>query len=83
MKKLLSLLLCLSMLCMAASALAYAPGSYTASGDGLMGPVEVTVTFDENAICNRFSFFPPQQCGGIFSNDQNEKCRFPPLETGC
>ncbi|MBQ2991963.1 MAG: FAD-dependent oxidoreductase [Clostridia bacterium] len=50
MKKLLSLLLCLSMLCMAASALAYAPGSYTASGDGLMGPVEVTVTFDENAI---------------------------------
>lgn len=50
MKKLLSLLLCLSMLCMAASALAYTPGSYTASGNGLMGPVEVTVTFDEAAI---------------------------------
>lgn len=50
MKKLLSLLLCLSMLCMAASALAYTPGSYTASGNGLMGPVEVTVTFDETAI---------------------------------
>jgi len=50
MKKLLNLLLCLSMLCMAASALAYTPGSYTASGNGLMGPVEVTVTFDEAAI---------------------------------
>lgn len=50
MKKLLSLLLCLSMLCMAASALAYTPGSYTASGNGLMGPVEVTITFDETAI---------------------------------
>ena len=50
MKKLLSLLLCLSMLCMTASALAYTPGSYTASGNGLMGPVEVTVTFDEAAI---------------------------------
>ena len=52
MKKLLSLALCLSMLLLAVPALAYNAGSYTASGEGLYGPVEVTVTFTEDAIAD-------------------------------
>ena len=35
---------------MIATALAYTPGTYTASAQGNNGPVTVTVTFDENAI---------------------------------
>ena len=50
MKKLLSLVLALCMLCMAASALAYTAGDYTATGAGLNGPIEVTVTFDADKI---------------------------------
>lgn len=36
--------------CLCATALAYTPGTYTASAQGNNGPVTVTVTFDENAI---------------------------------
>lgn len=50
MKKLLSLVLALCMLCMAVPALAYTAGEYTATGAGLNGPIEVTVTFDADKI---------------------------------
>ena len=50
MKKLISLSLCLLLVAMAIPALAYTPGEYTASADGMNGPVEVIVTFDEGAI---------------------------------
>lgn len=36
--------------CLFTTALAYTPGTYTASAQGNNGPVTVTVTFDENAI---------------------------------
>ena len=36
--------------CMIATALAYTPGTYTASAQGNNGPVQVTVTFDETSI---------------------------------
>lgn len=52
MKKLLSLVLALCMLCMAATALAYTAGDYTATGAGLNGPIEVTVTFDAEKIAD-------------------------------
>lgn len=52
MKKLLSLVLALCMMCMAASALAYTAGEYTATGAGLNGPIEVTVTFDADKIAD-------------------------------
>lgn len=50
MKKTLSLLICLCMLCAAIPALAYTGGEYTASGKGMNGDIEVTVTFDADAI---------------------------------
>ena len=50
MKKLLSLVLALCMLCSVVPALAYTTGEYTATGAGLNGPIEVTVTFDEERI---------------------------------
>ena len=50
MKKLLSLVLALCMLCSVVPALAYTAGAYTATGAGLNGPIEVTVTFDEERI---------------------------------
>ena len=50
MKKLLSLVLTLCMLCTVIPALAYTAGEYTATGAGLNGPIEVTVTFDEEKI---------------------------------
>ena len=50
MKKLLTLALCLSLLCMAIPVLAYNAGDYTATGAGLNGPIEVTVSFSEDAI---------------------------------
>lgn len=50
MKKLLSLALTLCMLCTVIPALAYTAGEYTATGAGLNGPIEVTVTFDEEKI---------------------------------
>lgn len=52
MKKLFSLILALCMLCMAASALAYTAGDYTATGAGLNGPIEVTVTFEADKIAD-------------------------------
>lgn len=50
MKKLLSLVIALCMLCMAVPALAYTAGDYTATGAGLNGPIEVTVTVDADKI---------------------------------
>ena len=53
MRKIISLLLALSMLTFAALAsaeTAYAPGSYTATAAGFGGNVTVTVTVDEHAI---------------------------------
>ena len=50
MKKLLSLVLALCMLCTVIPALAYTAGEYTATGAGLNGPIEVTVTFDADKI---------------------------------
>ena len=50
MKKLLSLVLSLCLLLTAVPALAYTAGDYTASGAGLNGPIEVTVTFDADKI---------------------------------
>jgi len=50
MKKLLSMVLVLCMLCAAIPALAYTAGEYTATGAGLNGPIEVTVTFDAEKI---------------------------------
>ena len=52
MKKLLSLALALCMLCMAVPALAYTAGEYTATGAGLNGPIEVTVTVDADKIAD-------------------------------
>lgn len=50
MKKLLSLVLALCMLCAAMPALAYTAGEYTATGKGMIGDIEVTVTFDGEKI---------------------------------
>lgn len=50
MKKLLSLVLTLCLLCMAIPAFAYTAGEYTATGKGMMGDIEVTVTFDADKI---------------------------------
>lgn len=50
MKKLVALTLCLLLAFAASTALAYTPGTYIASADGMNGPIEVSVTFDENAI---------------------------------
>ena len=50
MKKLLSLVMALCMLCTVIPALAYTAGEYTANGAGLNGPIEVTVTFDADKI---------------------------------
>lgn len=50
MKKLLSVVLALCMLCSVVPALAYTAGEYTATGAGLNGPIEVTVTFDADKI---------------------------------
>lgn len=50
MKKWLTLSLCMLLAALAVPALAYTPGEYTASADGMNGPVEVTVTFDETSI---------------------------------
>ena len=51
MKKIVALALAaLLSVSMMATALAYTPGTYTASAQGNNGPVTVTVTFDENAI---------------------------------
>ena len=50
MKKLLTLVLSLCMLCTAIPAFAYTAGEYTATGEGMNGPIEVTVTFDADKI---------------------------------
>ncbi|MBR4080493.1 MAG: FAD-dependent oxidoreductase [Clostridia bacterium] len=50
MKKLLSLVLCLCMLCSVVPAFAYTSGEYTATGTGMNGTVEVIVTFDADKI---------------------------------
>ncbi|MBE5797625.1 MAG: FAD-dependent oxidoreductase [Clostridiales bacterium] len=50
MKKLLSLVMALCMLCTVIPALAYEPGEYSTSGDGLNGPIDVTVVFDAEKI---------------------------------
>lgn len=50
MKKLLSLVMALCMLCTVIPALAYTAGEYTATGAGFGGPIEVTVTFDADKI---------------------------------
>lgn len=50
MKKLLSLVLCLMFVCAALPAMAYTAGDYTASAQGMNGPVEVTVSFSDSAI---------------------------------
>ena len=54
MKKVISMLVALSMLlCMSAAAMAeaaYTPGTYTATAAGFGGDVTVTVTVDESAI---------------------------------
>jgi urocanate reductase len=52
-KKILSLLLAVVMMALMVSpalAAAYAPGTYVASGEGNNGPVEVSVTFSDDAI---------------------------------
>ena len=50
MKKLLSCLLCLTLVLGCAASLAYTAGEYTATGQGNNGPIEVKVTFDEGQI---------------------------------
>lgn len=52
MKRLVSLILTLMVLCMAigAAASGYTPGSYSASAKGMCGPVKVTVEFSESRI---------------------------------
>ncbi len=51
MKKRFALMLCMALIAAAIPALAdYTPGEYTASAQGMNGPVEVTVTFDETSI---------------------------------
>lgn len=52
MKKLLSLVMALCMLCTVVPALAYTAGEYTATGAGLNGPIEVTVTFEADKIAD-------------------------------
>ena len=52
MKKLLSLVMALCMLCTVIPALAYTAGEYTATGAGLNGPIEVTVTFEADKIAD-------------------------------
>ncbi len=52
MKKLLSMVLALCMLCAVVPAMAYTAGEYTATGAGLNGPIEVTVTFDAEKIAD-------------------------------
>ena len=50
MKKILSLVLCLCMLCTVVPAMAFTAGEYTATGAGMNGDVEVIVTFDADKI---------------------------------
>ncbi len=50
MKKLLSCLLCLTLVLGCTASLAYTAGEYTGTGQGNNGPIEVKVTFDEGAI---------------------------------
>ena len=50
MRKLSTLLLSLSLAAMPFSAFAFEAGEYTASAQGMDGPVTVTATFDESGI---------------------------------